>query len=281
MGYYRTTSPVHIPTANNISSTSDSTQLTETSHSTVDGHLEAAICSPSYQPHMSSSSHQVHMSHPSGHDASPSSPSHKVHMSSPPHQVHMNRLTHQVITNQPQETLASSPSHQVHTTSSSHHSPTPTNSVEAISSTDSSTGSVESSSSDEGQKEQPFSWENLSEVEDESTAAAMTEPQQCDYDPVQFSVPISSHHHMSPPSLQDAFRQHKAGFISSSQSRLQQIKEKRKEQVATSSALKQSITPTKPPCTSRVVQFSSPLFTSQDTGEFTPPTIHRTNCKYT
>jgi len=276
MGYYRTTSPVHIPTANNMSSTS--TQLTETSHSTVDGHLEAAIGSPSYQPHMSSPSHQVHMSYPSGHDAFPSSPSHKVHMSSPSHQVHVNGLAHQVIA---QEALASSPSHQVHITSSSHHSPTPTDSVEVISSTDSSTGSVESSSSDEEQEEQPFSWENLSEVEDEPTAAAMTEPPQCDYDPVQFSVPISSHLHTSPPSLQDAFRQHKAGFISSSQSRLQQIKEKRKEQVVTSSALKQSVTPTKPPSTSRVVQFSSPLFTSQDTGEFTPPTIHRTNCKYT
>ncbi|XP_065888628.1 centrosomal protein of 295 kDa-like [Dysidea avara] len=288
----RTTSPVHIPTVNNTSSTSDSTLLTETSHSTTDGHLEAANSSPSHQAHVShpsshetlASNHQVHISSPS-HQVHMSSPSHQVHMSSPSHQVHMSIPTHQVHASHPtHETLASSHSHRVHTSNSSSSSsseqPTPTDLVEVISSTNSFTSTEESSSSDEGHSdgEQPFSWENLSEVEDES-AAAMTEPQQCDYDPVQFSVPISSHRHMSPPSLQDAFRQHKANFISSSQSRLQLIKEKRNEQAAASSAIKQLATPTKPSSTSRVVQFSSPLFTLQDTGEFTPPTIHRANSK--
>ena len=261
---------------NNASSTSDTTLLTETSHSTTDG---AAIGSHSHQEHISSSMNEVHGSH-SSQKTLASSPTHPTNINRPVHQVHVSHPTHEPTTNNcSHQVHMSSPTHQVHISSPIHHSsnehPTPIDLTEVTSSTDSFTSDEKTSSSDQGhsEEEQPFCWENLSEVEDES-ATAMTEPQQCDYNPVEFSVPVSSHHHTSPPSLQDAFKQHKANFISNSQSRLQQIKEKRKEQSTMSSVM---TTPPKPSSTSRVVQFSSPLYTLQDTGEFTPPIIHRAN----
>jgi len=139
--------------------------------------------------------------------------------------------------------------------------------------------------------ERLFSWENLSEVEDEETAVpAMTEPEQVELSPQQFSSLTSQVSSEQPPSLQEAFRQHKGDFISSSQSRLRQIKEKGRERMM---ALPQqqsqhhktpdkgiiSDEPVTTSKTSRVVQFSSPLITLQDTGIFSPPTVHRVNSK--
>ena len=135
------------------------------------------------------------------------------------------------------------------------------------------------------QTEKPFSWENLSEVEDkESAMPAMEEPEELQLSPHQFSTLVSEVSTVESPSLQEAFRQHKAGFISNSQSRVRQVKERSQQRMATTSTSHQQqrqTTPTSAPKASsaRVVQFSSPLITLQNTGVFTPPTIHRVNSK--
>ena len=137
------------------------------------------------------------------------------------------------------------------------------------------------------QTEKPFSWENLSEVEDkESAMPAMAEPEELQLSPHQFSTLVSEVSTAESPSLQEAFRQHKAGFISNSQSRVRQVKERSQQRMATTSTSHQQqhkTTPTSAPKASsaRVVQFSSPLITLQNTGVFTPPTIHRANSKVT
>ena len=132
--------------------------------------------------------------------------------------------------------------------------------------------------------EKPFSWENLSEVEDEeSPAPAMTEPEEVQLSPQQFSAFLSEVSTEQSPSLQEAFRQHKANFISNSQLRQRQVKEKSKQRMTDHQPQCYKTTPsrnfTKPKDSSRVVQFSSPL-TLQDTSVFTPPTIHRANSEY-
>ena len=138
--------------------------------------------------------------------------------------------------------------------------------------------------------EKPFSWENLSEVEDkESATPAMAEPEEVQLSPQQFSALISEVSTEQSPSLQEAFRRHKADFISNSQSRLRQVKEKSKPRPVNrqqrsphhktpSHGVTRSVSTSKD-SSSRVVQFSSPLITLQDTGVFTPPTIHRPNSR--
>lgn len=135
--------------------------------------------------------------------------------------------------------------------------------------------------------EKPFSWESLSEVEDEEESAVptMTEPEVVQLSPQQFFTPTTEVFTTErSPSLQEAFRQHKANFISNSKSRVRQLKEKSKQRMTTPT---NHIPPpphdnskkcvTTPKASSRVVQFSSPLTTLQDTGVFSPPTIHRAN----
>ena len=183
----------------------------------------------------------------------------------------------------------SSPTHSVSSTSKSS-----TGGSQCSTPTNKHTQQTNISSDDETtvmpHAEEPFSWENLSEVEDkESPAPAMTEPEEIQMSPQQFSALLSEVSTEQSPSLQEAFRQHKADFISNSQLRQRQMKEKSKQRMmATTDHQPQRYkTPsngvnrnfTKPKCPSRVVQFSSPL-TLQETSIFTPPTIHRANSKY-
>ena len=218
----------------------------------------------------------------------------------PPAPVHIPTVDNSVMSSDVSHEAAShgghygSPAHHVHVSS-------PTHSVSSASThtqqTDKAT-TEDDTSLYEGEEvlveaEKPFSWENLSEVEDkESAASAMAEPEEVQLSPQQFSALISdvSTTEQPSPSLQEAFRQHKADFISNSQSRLKQVKEKSKQKPAghqqrsqhktPSRGVSQNVATPKDP-SSRVVQFSSPLITLQDTGVFTPPTIHRPNSKCT
>lgn len=208
------------------------------------------------------------------------------HYSSPTHHVHVSSPTHSV-----------SSSCSDYSTSDSE-CPTPTNNgciqqvvqAENILATKGDSYSFSNKeTTGSTQTERPFSWENLSEVEDEETAMpAMTEPEQVELSPQQFSAFTSQVSSEQPLSLQEAFRQHKAGFISSSQSRKKQKSKERMIVLPTKSQQhndspaygisKESVTT--PKTSLRVVQFSSPLITLQDTGVFSPPTVHRTNSKY-
>ena len=211
-------------------------------------------------------------------DASHEAASHDHHYGSPTHHVHVSSPTHSV--SSASESSTSDSQCTTHTQA-----------------TEDDTGSSE----DEeltvmGETEKPFSWENLSEVEDKETAElAMAEPEEVQFSPQQFSALISEVSTEQSPSLQEAFRQHRPDFISNSQSRLRQVKEKSKQRLTTSADHQQQLQHHKTPfhgvsgnvatpkdSSSRVVQFSSPLITLQDTGVFTPPTIHRPNsmCVY-
>ena len=210
------------------------------------------------------------------------------HVISPTHHVHVINPTHHV--------HASSPTHSVSSSGSSSSdsqcsTPTQSHTQHLMQTDNASTSEDESSSSGSekftvmGQTERPFSWENLSEVEDkESAVPAMVEPEELQLSPYQFSALVSEVSTSQPPSLQEVFRQRKAGFISNSQSRVREVKERNQQRMATTSTNHhQHRTPTHAPKASsaRVVQFSSPLITLQDTGVFTPPTIHRVNSKVT
>ena len=206
--------------------------------------------------------------------------SHGNHYSSPAHHVHVSSPTHSVSSASESSTSGSQCS--IHTNTCTQQ-------------TDNAATEDDTSSYEDEEviteAEKPFSWENLSEVEDkESAASAMVEPEEVQLSAQQFSALISDVSTEQPPSLQEAFRRHKAGFISNSQSRLRQVKEKSKQRPTSHQQQSQHRTPshgvsrnvatTKDP-TSRVVQFSSPLITLQDTGVFTPPTIHRPNSRCT
>lgn len=190
----------------------------------------------------------------------------------------------------------SSPTHSVRSSESSTSSSqcsTPTNShAQQVVQVKASEDDSDSDSCDDDvitQTEKPFSWENLSEVEDkELTVPTMAEPEQVQLTPQQFSILISELSTEKSPSLQEAFRQHKAHFITSSQSRVRQVKENSKQRKASPTNQKQfrqhkapahgiSKTVDTPKASSRAVQFSSPLISLQDTALFTPPSIHRAN----
>lgn len=205
--------------------------------------------------------------------------SHGDHYSSSAHRVHVNSPTHSV--SSASESGTSGSQCFIHTNTRAQQTDT----------------TEDGTSSDEGEDviaeaEKPFSWENLSEVEDkESAPPSMAEPEEVQLSPQQFSALINdvSTTEQS-PSLQEAFRRHKVDFISNSQSRLRQVKEKSKQRSASHRQQSQHKIPsrvvsrnvaTPKDSSSRVVQFSSPLITLQDTGVFTPPTIHRPYSKCT
>ena len=208
------------------------------------------------------------------------------HVISLTHHVHVISPTHHADSSSPTHSVSSSGS-----SSSDSQCSTPTQShTQHLVQTDSTSTSEDESSSSGSeefavmtQTERPFSWEDLSEVEDkESAVPFMAEPEELQLSPHQFSALVSEVSTSQSPSLQEAFRQHKAGFISNSQSRVRQVKERSQQRMTTTSTSHhQPRTPTHTPkaSSSRVVQFSSPLITLQDTGVFTPPTIHRANSK--
>lgn len=206
-------------------------------------------------------------------------PAHHVHVSSPTHHVHMSSPTHSVSSSE--------------SSTSDSQCSTPTNSHTHLIQTDTEDDNRSSDSEqfdDITATEKPFNWENLSEAEDkDSVVPAMVEPEELQLSPQQFTALVSEVSNEPSPSLQEAFRRHKANFISNSQLQLSQVKEKSQQRMATSTNHLPHKTPTRhgtsknantpKASSSRIVQFSSPLITLQDTGVFTPPTIHRANSR--